>query len=129
MAIRTCGILGGEGDPYLNYHLPIIVSFNVPHIVDANYAGNIANALYAVDQKLAQTASVGGRFYYYTGTPALENDVSQWVAKATGKPFIELPFSWLAGMIWLWESVRYDFSQYSVLDLGRMGVIQQIYDK
>eukprot|EP00514_Thraustochytrium_sp_LLF1b_P009809 CAMPEP_0184558882 /NCGR_PEP_ID=MMETSP0199_2-20130426/46143_1 /TAXON_ID=1112570 /ORGANISM="Thraustochytrium sp., Strain LLF1b" /LENGTH=392 /DNA_ID=CAMNT_0026956155 /DNA_START=166 /DNA_END=1341 /DNA_ORIENTATION=- len=130
VSIRTGGIYGGSGDPYEHYqYLPFILSFDVPAVVDANYAGNIGDALVAVREKLKQDPSVGGQFYYYTGDHIPEGVVARFASDATDRPLVTIPYFLLEIVIDVWSYLRFDHNTYSYLDLLKMAVIPQTFDQ
>lgn len=129
IAIRTSGIIGGEGDPYDYFRLPFIISFDTPAVIDCNYAANIGDALYVVDRKMKKKPSVGGQMYYYTGEHNSEADVAGFVAKASGKPIIKVPYWVLTKTIDIWTYFRWDHDVYTTLDLMRMAVVPQTFNQ
>jgi len=129
VSIRVSGIIGGDGDPYDVYRMPFIPSFSCPHVIDSNFAGNIADALHVVDETMKSTPSVGGQFYYYTGEHLSESDVADLIGEARGKPVIRLPFAILETIIKVWSWARVDHTVYSNLDLMKMAVIEQTFDQ
>ena len=129
VSIRVSGIIGGEGDPYDVYRLPFIPSFSCPHVIDSNYAGNIAEALHVVDETLKTNPNAGGQFYYYTGEHLSESEVADLIGEARGKTVIRFPFAILETLIKVWSWARYDHSVYSNLDLMKMAVIEQTFDQ
>lgn len=129
IAIRTSGIIGGEGDPYDYFRLPFIISFNTPHIIDSNYAANIGDALYVVDRTLKKNPKLGGEMYYYTGEHNSENTVATYVSEAAKKPIVELPYELMQLAIEWWTWARWDPNVYNTLDLMRMAVVPQTFDQ
>jgi len=130
ISIRTSGIIGGDGDPYDIYRVPFVVpSFGIPFTIDANFAGNIGDALVVVDNTLKKNGSLGGQFYYYTGEHNSEDVVGGIVAEATGKVIVGVPFAMLQQIIAVWEWARWDWTEYNTLDLVRMAVVEQTFDQ
>ncbi|CAK8990188.1 NADPH-dependent 3-keto-steroid reductase Hsd3b4 (3 beta-hydroxysteroid dehydrogenase type 4) (3 beta-hydroxysteroid dehydrogenase type IV) (3 beta-HSD IV) (Dihydrotestosterone 3-ketoreductase) [Durusdinium trenchii] len=130
ISVRTSGIIGGPDDPYDWYlsMFPFVPSFHTPAVVDSNFAGNIGDALYHVQQEMIKRPEVTGQIYYYTGERIPENTMAKWVAKHRGVPLLEIPFVVLEKVLELWHWARFDPNTYSILDLGRMGIIEQTFD-
>jgi len=129
IAIRTSGIIGGEGDPYFYFRLPFIVTFNLPAVVDSNYAANIGDALVVVFKTLQKNPQLGGQFYYYTGEHNPERMLAEYAAAGSGKPILELPIWLLYAVIEWWSWSRWEHNIYTTLDLLRMAVIPQNFDQ
>lgn len=131
VSIRTGGIIGGPKDPYDFYlsSFPFVPSFDIPVVIDANYAGNIGDALYHVDRALHEDSALGGQFYYYTGEHNLETRVADIVSKARGVPVLKLPY-WLIPEAIRWYSwLRLDHDVYGYFDLMRMAIVPQSFDQ
>jgi len=131
ISIRTSGIVGGPGDPYDFYlsGFPFVPTFNLPSVIDANYAGNIADALYVVDRAIHKDPTKTGQFYYYTGEHTPERFWAEVVSQERGVPVLELP-TWLVHtFIKVATYLRFEHDIYNIVDLVRMAAIEQTFDQ
>ncbi len=103
-------------------------------VIDCNYAGNIADAVYHVHQRLHQQGSredlecVGGQMYYYTGEHHTNAAMNEYMRAATGKPTLALPLALVQQLVIWWSWARLDPNKYSFLDMLLMGRVEQTFD-
>ena len=128
ISIRTSGIFGGDRDPFMFLRYPIIIKSLTP-VIDINYAGNIAEALYQVTEELKVNPSVGGQFYYYTGKAIPLSEIAEHVAKIRNLPLVVVTHQFIERVLNIWSYFIIDHHQYSEYDIYRMGTFEQTFDQ